>query len=1020
MSRNLGIFSVEFCAHSTPSIWQRNQCFAMPPRLARSSLSAAAPKNVRNKSQKRRLNAYAIAGKTAPEKTKIRQHRLGETLDDQPRQKRRRVEDGDEDPENDEDGDDNRETLRRKAGVDDDDDDVGYGSDSEGNEWKTGGVADDDDDESLDSDEAFGESDEERFEGFTFRGSSSGRKSKRVKPKAPKAPTENENMDLGEDDNESEEEEGFGDEGVDLATMLDGSDGEMADGNNKASKVRSEEDFGDDDRGEEEEDNTDSGEDIEGFSDDEEDDNEERHARLQDFVEALDGGAESRTRASRLGVADNDPGTLTLEDLLEDAGLDKKTLATLKPKRKVKAPEVVTAPLPKRQQDRIDREIATKKAKEQLDRWRDTVVHNRRAEFLSFPLRNPDQGEPQGKDMFMPSQQSGPKTELEANIRRIMEESGISAAPNGRTGVEDNEQDLLKAEELATNKMPIEEVVRRRAELRRARELLFREEVRAKRIAKIKSKAYRRVHRKERERLADKERMLLDPEGLGSGMLTGDEKELADRRRAEARMGAKHKDSKWARSLKATDRAVWDQSAREGVVEQARRQEELKRRMAGKDLQDDESDAFTDDDNDEDEDENEGNGHVISRGLQALANTEGKDQEKGLAGMKFMRAAAARQTAANNDAVAQLRREFGDEEDVGVGEDEEQGLGRAIFGPRPTVSKPVPKIKGRELEEGDVTEDEGEETHDNATRSSSLRNSINEPAAQPRGILKNSTRTSEPLKTGLAYDRRAPQSEQAKDQSQGLSSWLTGPREKQSKLDKKLSRNDDSDGYIDTHIGKDNFAPAGASEGPQEKKQDVTANASSAGDINGWTTVRHGPSPEHADTDSDAEPEAAMLSQTERNAAFHARAFAGDDVGLQFAAEKSADVASEDERENSTHMPGWGSWAGNGLTKAAKKAAVRARHNPLYKTKVPGTRPRDRKDAKLENVIISEKNDRKGRKYLAPMLPHQFERKDEYERSLRMPLGPEWATKEVFQRNTRPRVVVKPGSVIEAIERPIV
>ena len=74
---------------------------------------------------------------------------------------------------------------------------------------------------------------------------------------------------------------------------------------------------------------------------------------------------------------------------------------------------------------------------------------------------------------------------------------------------------LLKAEELATNKLPVEEVMQRRAELRRARELLFREEIKAKRIKKIKSKAYRRVHRKERlrqEKLDEEMNAEMDPD----------------------------------------------------------------------------------------------------------------------------------------------------------------------------------------------------------------------------------------------------------------------------------------------------------------------------------------------------------------------------------------------------------------------------------------------------------------------------------------------------------------------------
>ncbi len=107
------------------------------------------------------------------------------------------------------------------------------------------------------------------------------------------------------------------------------------------------------------------------------------------------------------------------------------------------------------------------------------------------------------------------------------------------------------------------------------------------------------------------------------------------------------------------------------------------------------------------------------------------------------------------------------------------------------------------------------------------------------------------------------------------------------------------------------------------------------------------------------------------------------------------------------------------MSKSIRKANKKAAHNPLYKTKLPGgVRMEDRKDANLRSVIVSEKSERKGRKYLAPVLPHEFERKEQYEGSLRVPVGPEWTTKEVFQRNTRPRVVVKQG-VVKPMERPL-
>ncbi|QIW99053.1 hypothetical protein AMS68_004571 [Peltaster fructicola] len=818
----------------------------MPPRKAR--ISVAQPrKNVSSKkSRKRQLDAFAIAGKIAPEKSSIRRHRLGEVESVQPRKRQRQDEDDDDDEEEEEEAESRQEKRRRKQ----DDDEVEYGSDSEGNEWTIGAVADDDD-ESLDSDEAFGESDEERFEGFTFRGSSGSKKKPKSKPSSSR--TQDMEIDLNEGPEEefSEDEDDFGDEGVDLATMLD-DDGSEASDESEDEEVS----------------------DVQQSSEDEEDDSdgEDRHARLQDFVEGLDRNSEGKNPQ----VAQPETGeALTLDDLLEDADLDSKTLATLKPKKK-HAPELVTSALPKRQQDAIDRKLANKKAKEQLDRWRDTVVQNRRAEFLSFPLRNADEGDLPSTDTFTPTQQSQPANELEASIRQIMEESGMLTKSVGSGMVEEGEHGLLKAEELATNKLPVEEVLQRRAELRRTRELMFREEIKAKRIAKIKSKAYRRVHRKERERLADKERMLMDPEGFANGELNEDEQEEADRRRAEARMSAKHKDSKWARSLRATDRAVWDDDARAGVIEQARRQEELRRRIAGRDV--DQSDASDDDD------DNDYNGDPSTE-LARIANADNNDALKGLAALKFMQTAEKRRKAQNNAAIAELQRDLDPtaaEDDSGI---EDNGLGRAIFGPKPIAAKSANSVVKRpELEEGSGSEDENEEG--------------------PSPVVQHSVEVQKPTKHERAGKASGPlatsRSRTVVDEklSTTRSAWLTAPKEKKTKLDRKLARSNDNEAIINTRI---DTADEATTKTTLPVAQDA-ASEKSIGNTDGWNTVTY---KQDADFDANAGDEDAaerpMLSKAERNAAFHARAFAGDDVAVHFSDEKDALAASEDEKETSTH-----------------------------------------------------------------------------------------------------------------------
>lgn len=70
----------------------------------------------------------------------------------------------------------------------------------------------------------------------------------------------------------------------------------------------------------------------------------------------------------------------------------------------------------------------------------------------------------------------------------------------------------------------------------------------------------------------------------------------------------------------------------------------------------------------------------------------------------------------------------------------------------------------------------------------------------------------------------------------------------------------------------------------------------------------------------------------------------------------------------------------------------------------------------MKNVVISERRDAKSAKYLATELPTGFADPSQYEKSLRMPLGPDWNTSSVHKRMTAPKVVVRAGSVIDPMK----
>eukprot|EP00049_Salpingoeca_infusionum_P006711 m.110401 g.110401 ORF g.110401 m.110401 type:complete len:992 (-) comp13402_c0_seq1:224-3199(-) len=132
-------------------------------------------------------------------------------------------------------------------------------------------------------------------------------------------------------------------------------------------------------------------------------------------------------------------------------------------------------------------------------------------------------------------------------------------------------------------------------------------------------------------------------------------------------------------------------------------------------------------------------------------------------------------------------------------------------------------------------------------------------------------------------------------------------------------------------------------------------------------------------------------------------AFAGDNVVEEdFAAEKEALVDAQTIKDEDVTLPGWGTWGGNGLaTTFPKKRIVK---------KAPEQAPR--RDGKLKNVIINEKTDKKLQKRLVANVPFPFKTMDQFERSVRAPVGREWATDKVHRQSIRPKIETEAGAII--------
>ena len=994
----------------------------MPGRQSTGPIRESVVKQKQKKGAKSRgLNALAIAEKQIPQQPWRRGNRLGQVEEDGTKRKRNDREDA---PKQDHTYE-NRVKRLRAGDKDEDGHEVDGGSDSEGNEWVLGRVNSDDDSE-IDSDEAMGSEDEKIFEGFAFRGSSGkpSRGPKRTVDASSKTASYKV-LDLEEDEgleNDSgNESESFRDLAVDLDTMLEGEDAMSSDRDEDGSHSQENDGKGDDA-------DTSSGdgsleadeepdESILSVSDDVEADTNYANqvTALQTFITGMTEAekpskgqrddfatAQEAMTPSEFGLTSRKK--ITVAELLPTVTdpLLRKSLRLMvddgkRPKKADGIPQKLDVPLPRRQQERLDRAAAYEKSKETLSRWMETVKHNRRAEHLMFPLQDHEAVSVQSNSNLSSTVGAKPTTSLEVTIQNILLESGLTPA--------NADARIQAAEELATNKMPLEEVQARRAELRKARELLFREEIRARRIKKIKSKSYRRVHRRERQRNLLRHQEALVAAGLEA---SEDEQETLDRKRAEERMGARHRDSKWAKAIKRTGQATWDSGTRDDVNEMARREEELKKRIQGKnvgtfDVGSDSSDSGSrsEMDDDEEEDDDDKKRKHLSSQLDRLSEG-GRSSGSRLSSLKFMQVAEAAQKTQNDADINRMRKELMNEEESEL-TDQDELPGRRAYQPHGVRQSNSVAGTRNEFEEPGQSEDDVLSEGRNENEEVEIINnqdarSARAPPRQRRGLSTTNQQK-------MAASQGQPTVEE--------NPWLVLPKATHGK--RRDASASDNTIMITTNPSEITQAESRPSElAPSLKKSKPSGKSNSKSGTDTLNLVTPSSPTSSFGGFSPSPPPPAT------NAELIARAFAGDDVLATFTDEKEAQKVTEAPQTSSTALPGWGGWVGVGLTKRDKAhAAAQVKRAPVQVT--AGTNPEQRRDAAkgMQRVIISEARMKKNDRFLATSLPFPFETKVQYERSLRLPVGPEWTTKETFQEATQPRVILKQG-VITPMKKPMI
>ncbi|TXT09160.1 hypothetical protein VHUM_02634 [Vanrija humicola] len=846
------------------------------------------------------------------------------------------------------------------------------------------GAVEDDDDEDVDSDEAWDSdgTDEERW-GDVFRDlkKGKGKKGKEVvlKPAKPL----NVNLDESEAESDPEVERSPRTAFKSAFPDEEEEDEEMDEDDDDEEGEEDEEDEAEEEDDEDDEDDDNSDPELPSdLSDDDEDDDLDG---LDSFVDKLasadkkrkadeeetevvdkgkkrrvlpvvsapglsDGGdlaLKSKTKVDLASLISSNPALSGASALLPAKG-EKKATSVLKG-------GVLSAPLPTVVQDRLGREAAYEKTKEEGQKWSGLMKRVKEAEHLSFPLQAQDRGGVKSAGELVAAFK--PENEHESAVQALLSKANLT--DKGVTAAEDA---ALRGQDLT-----VEEIAARRAELRHQRELIFRAEAKAKRVSKIKSKTFRKLARKRDAKAAaadadqgisleDLER--LDPEAAEA------EVERLERQRALERATLRHgaRSGRWARDVGGDgDEFEEKRRAKEEMLSIKQR---LQRKIHGKGSDDESSDASDESDDDADLDEDEIKTRAFDQlaALDAKTAAEGEPKKKGLMQMAFMQKAAERELKKVAEAEADLRKDiemFGAERDDSGSEDEEAeviklGEGRMVFSGPAGAAAPAqtskPKAKAA------------------AAAASPARPRSPSPAA------------------GFLGD---------------VNPWLeggasSGPSRKRNTIS--------------------NNAEARAVRGIKKAAKGAEADDDDRVDIDVAPKAAKAKKAAAAKAESDSEDEADELLPISGVKAFAQRslvaeAFAGDDVVADFAAAKAAQVAADAPKVEDTSLVGWGSWGGKGVKKRKGPTAAR-----FLKT-TAGVEEKDRKDAGRANVIISEKKEKKAAAFLPKDLPYPFTSVAQYEASFKNPVGGEWNSRAGFQRQTIPRVVKKPGAIIEPIRK---
>ncbi|VVB06997.1 unnamed protein product [Arabis nemorensis] len=716
-------------------------------------------------------------------------------------------------------------------------------------------------------------------------------------------------------------------------------------------------------------------ENVESDNDDEDSENSDngegdRHTRMLHALTGMPSAAFEESKSKPVLVTEAYPesefnptrdvlegkGLITMEDLL--APLQGKPGYNQLKKRisriEKDTQSVVHAPLPKPERERLERKVVQKEFDKEMDTWVHQVKRNREAPTVYF---NQDFNIGYSTVGAIASEFK-PRTEFEMKMASILNNNEVREA---------HQEDGAKLLELneASSVVSMEDHIKDRNHSAKMRSLLFRQDLKSKRIKKIKSKTYHRLKKKDLMKSAVGG-ALMDPE------MAKEEALKQETRRVEERARLRHKNrGKWAKQVLRLGLNVKYDGTRAAMAEQLQINANLSRKMNSM------KDGSSSDESDDEDELNDGSDQdtpskLIAKAKEKILETLEDDEvpNTGVLSLPFMvRAMKKKSEEAREEAECALE----ELENSGGAEIPKKSVnvsGRRVFGA--TTKVEVPKESKKD---SDNFYDNSDSDNDmDGIKDNDLAVKDNDSPARNTGTI-----------TETEFDDIAgnPASKTTFDVAilvPDSGKKMAGCKNTESKKPSK------------THV------PISQDQDKKESRDEESEDSDSEPEmVDGILT-------------SAAEETFEIPSQAE----LINRAFAGDNVVDEFEKDKQEVLNQEvPEPEKPVLVPGWGQWT-NIQNKRGLPSWMVREHEDAKKKREQALKTR--KDARLKHVIISEKVDKRAEKLHTKTLPFPYTSKEVFEHSMRMPIGPDYNPVTTVGDLNRPEVVKKAGVIIKPIK----